>query len=67
MLVKRLEEVTSLSQLRGMVLTDEEKELVTIEDIEALFLKLGKSLSGVYYCADRLFGNIGWDEEYFYD
>ncbi|WP_040312797.1 hypothetical protein [Gleimia coleocanis] len=67
MSIERFENITKLSQLRGMVLTEEEKAQVTIEDIEELFLRLNRSLSGVYYCADRLFGNIGWDEEYFYD
>lgn len=67
MATKRLDELTDINDLIGMVLTEEEKKETTFEDIENVFKRLNGPILAASYCADRLFGFIRWGDEAFYD
>lgn len=63
----RLDKVTDPSDLIGMVLTEDEKKKVSLQDIANVLKKLTGDSRGYGYLAERLFGQVKWGEQAFYD
>lgn len=64
---RRLDELTDINDLIGMVLTEEEKKKVTFADIVELLERIEGDSIGAGYIAERLFGRVKWGEQAFYD
>lgn len=63
----RIDEIRKVEDFKGMVLTDEERENVSYEDIIDIFQRLEGHSIGAGYVAERLFGQVKWGDEAFYE
>lgn len=63
----RLDKITDPNDLIGMVLTEKEKEKVSLKDIIEVLERVKGDSRGYGYLAERLFGQVKWGEQAFYD
>lgn len=63
----RLDKITDPNDLIGMVLTENEKKNVSLQDVANVLEKLTGDSLGYGYLAERLFGQVKWGEQAFYD